>query len=74
MDIETHRAHSAAELSGDLSQYSVAASSNSLAVDRRRVPWDNRGTNFHSRDFFIFGRLRFLEPGSIPAASTTFDR
>jgi hypothetical protein len=57
-------------MSGDLSQCSVSAASNGLAVDRRRVPWDNRGTSFHSGDFFLFARLRFLEPGSIPAAST----
>jgi hypothetical protein len=51
------------------------------------APRDNRGTSFQSEDFFLFGRLRFLEPGSrpsfarqalgqlrwpaIPAASTT---
>jgi hypothetical protein len=36
------------------------------------VPWDNHGTSVYESDFFDFGRLRFLEPGSIPAASTSF--
>ena len=40
------------------------------AIGRLRVPWDTRGTSIQSEDFFLFGRLRFLEPGSIPAAST----
>jgi hypothetical protein len=70
MDIETHRAHSAAGLPGDLSQYSLSAASNGLAVDRRRVPWDNRGTKVYEPGFLDFNDLRFLEPGSIPAAST----
>ena len=39
-------------------------------ADRRRVPWDNRGTKVYEPDFLDFNDLRFLEPGSIPAAST----
>ena len=39
-----------------------------------RVRWDNRGTSSQPEDFFCFEDLRFLEPGSIPAASTIFRR
>jgi hypothetical protein len=39
-----------------------------------RLPWDNRGTSFQSEDFIFIGRLRFLEPGSIPAAPPFFTR
>jgi hypothetical protein len=34
------------------------------------VLWDNHGTSVYESEFFDFGRLRFLDPGSIPAAST----
>ena len=37
-----------------------------------RVPRDDCGTSSQSEDFFCFEDLRFLDPGSIPAASTTF--
>lgn len=30
----------------------------------------SRGTTILSEDFFLFGRLLFLDPGSIPAAPT----
>jgi len=34
--------------------------------------WDNCGTNVYESDLFDFEDLHRLEPGSIPAASTTF--
>jgi hypothetical protein len=34
--------------------------------------WDKRGTNIYESDPFDFVDLRFLEPGSIPAASTIY--
>lgn len=37
-----------------------------------RVPWDDRGTSSQSEDLFCFEDSRFLERGSIPAASTNF--
>ena len=36
-------------------------------------PRDKRGTSIQPEFFLILGRLRFMEPGSIPAASTGFN-
>jgi len=69
MDIETHRAPTAAGLSRDASEYAVSAASSDLAVDRRRVPQDNGATRVRSQGFLLFGCLRFLDTGSIPAAA-----
>lgn len=39
-----------------------------LSLRRLKVPRDKRGTSPQSEDFFLFGGLRSLKPGSIPAA------
>jgi hypothetical protein len=43
-----------------------------LKRGRPRAPWDNRGTEVYSVDFFRFRHLRRADAGSIPAASTIF--
>ena len=39
---------------------------------RSRRLWDKPGTGFYDLDFLDFSRLRDLDAGSIPAASTNF--